>query len=73
MDLNSKKSYWDLKPIWCQPWSIITTGILLLLLSLITFNNLIIFSICAFFIVTWWVLFLIIAPNSYQGISDEKN
>ena len=72
MDSNSKKSFWDLKPYWCQPWSIITFGILVLTLNWKIFNNIIITSIIALFIITWWVLFLLIVPSSYKSIS-EKN
>ena len=72
MDTNSKKSFWDLKPYWCQPWSIITFGILVLTLSWKIFNNIIITSIIALFIITWWVLFLLIVPSSYKSISDKK-
>ena len=49
MDSNSKKRFWDLKPYWCQPWSIITFGILVLTFSWKIFNNIIIFSITALF------------------------
>ena len=66
MDSNSKKEFWDLKPYWCQPWSIITFGILVLTLSWKIFNNIIISSITALFVITWWVLFLLIVPSSYK-------
>ena len=72
MDLDSNKSFWDLKPFWCQPWSIIVFGILVLTLSWKIFNNILITSILSFFIIIWWIVFLIIAPNSYQEISDKK-
>ena len=72
MDSNSKKEFWDLKPYWCQPWSIITFGILVLTLSWKIFNNIIISSITALFIITWWVLFLLIVPSSYKAISEKK-
>ena len=72
MDSNSKKEFWDLKPYWCQPWSIITFGILVLTLSWKVFNNIIISSITALFIITWWVLFLLIVPSSYKSISEKK-
>ena len=71
MDSNSK-NFWDFKPYWCQPWSIITFGILVMVLIWTLFNNLIISSIIAFLIFIWWVLFLIIAPNAYKVGSDEK-
>ena len=72
MDSNSKKEFWDLKPYWCQPWSIITFGILVLTLTWKIFNNIIIASITALFIITWWVLFLLIVPISYKSISEKK-
>ena len=72
MDSNSKNKFWDLKPYWCQPWSIISFGILVLSFSWILFNNLIISLIIGFIIIIWWILFLILAPNLYQGISDKE-
>ena len=72
MESNSKKKFWDIKPYWCQPWSIVTFGILVLFFSWTIFNNIIITSILAFFIIIWWVLFLIIAPSSYEEITEKK-
>ncbi len=71
MDTNSKKSFWDSKPYWCQPWSIISFGVLVLISSWKLFNNLLLTSIIAFLVVVWWILFLILAPNSYQIINDK--
>ena len=72
MDTNAKKSFWDSKPYWCQPWSIISFGVLALILSFQLFNNIIISSVLAFFIIVWWIIFLIIAPNSYQVNNNNK-
>ena len=72
MDLNSKNNFWDLKPPWCQPWSILTFGILVLVLSWKLLNNIIITSILGLLIVFWWILFLVIAPISYESITDKK-
>ena len=71
MDSNSKKNFWDIKPFWCQPWSIITFGILVILVSWKLFNNVIITSILFLFISVWWIVFLILAPNSYQVNNDK--
>jgi len=71
MDTNEKKSFWDSKPYWCQPWSIISFGVLVLIFSFKLLNNIIITSILGFFILVWWILFLIIAPNSYQVNNDK--
>ena len=71
MDTNSKKSFWDSKPYWCQPWSIISFGVLVLISSWKLFNNILFTSILGFFIFVWWIVFLILAPNSYQLINDK--
>ena len=71
MDSNSKKKFWDLKPYWCQPWSIITVGTLILTFSWTLFNNIIITSILAFLVIVWWILFLIIVPISYLENSEK--
>ena len=71
MDTNEKKSFWDSKPYWCQPWSIISFGVLVLIFSFKLLNNIIITSILGFFILVWWIVFLILAPNLYQVNNDK--
>tara|TARA_Y100001968_G_scaffold218656_1_gene201325 strand:+ start:134 stop:352 length:219 start_codon:yes stop_codon:yes gene_type:complete len=71
MDSNSKNKFWDLKPFWCQPWSIISFGLFVLIFSWILFNNLLISSLLGLFIIIWWIVFLIFAPNLYQQMSDK--
>ena len=72
MDTNSEKSFWDSKPYWCQPWSIISFGILALIFSWKLFNNIVITSILGLIVIIWWFLFLILAPNSYKVSNEEK-
>ena len=72
MNTNSKKSFWDSKPYWCQPWSIISFGVLVLIFSWKLFNNIIFTSIIGVFVFVWWILFLILAPNSYQAMNDKE-
>jgi SWI/SNF-related matrix-associated actin-dependent regulator of chromatin subfamily A member 5 len=72
MDVNSQKSFWDSKPYWCQPWSILSFGVLVLIFSWKLFNNIIFSSVVGFFVSLWWILFLIFAPNSYQVINDKE-
>ena len=72
MDTNSKKSFWDLKPYWCQPWSIISFGVLVLIFSWKLFNNILFTSVIGIFVFVWWILFLILAPNSYQVMNDKE-
>ncbi len=71
MDKNSKKSFWDEKPYWCKPWSIISFGVLVLILSWKLFNNILISSFLGCLILVWWIVFLILAPNTYK-LNNEK-
>ena len=71
MDTNSKKSFWEVKPFWCQPWSIISFGVLFLFSSWRLFNNIVFTSFLTFFVFVWWIVFLILAPNSYKAINDK--
>ena len=71
MDTNAKNKFWDSKPYWCQPWSIISFGVLVLIFSFKLLNNIVITSVLGFFIIVWWIVFLILAPNSYQGNNDK--
>ena len=72
MEKNSQSKFWKLKPYWCQPWSIITVGILILIFSWTLLKNLIITFILGFMIIIWWIVFLILVPSSYEGMSDEN-
>ena len=71
MKNNYEKKFWDLKPFWCQPWSIILFGIAVLVSIWILSHNLFLTSLVSFFIILWWVLFLIIAPGLYQTNSID--
>ena len=71
MESESKKNYWNLKPYWCQPWSIITFGILVLIFSWTFLKNFIITTIVGFFIIAWWALFLIIVPRLYDETTNK--
>ena len=82
--MNSKKYllsfslFWETKPYWCQPWSILLTGIIILLSSWTIINNLYLSIIFSIITITWWTIFLIIAPLSYIKYSsttdnDEDN
>ena len=70
---SPKKGFWDKKPPWCQPWSIVLTGIISPLLSWILLHNIWIVSSLIVLVLLWWWLFLFIAPSSYDDISLVKN
>ena len=70
--MNKNKSLWDSKPYWCQPWSIISFGVFVIVFIWKIVDNLIITSIVSIIIFAWWIIFLILAPKSYQ-LNFDKN
>ncbi len=73
MSTNSKPKYWELKPLWCQPWSIIAFGIFLIFSTYYFSKNIFITSILIFIILIWWLLFLVLAPKLYIKSNEDKN
>ncbi|AAP99920.1 MULTISPECIES: DUF6737 family protein [Prochlorococcus] len=71
----TKNHYWDSKPKWCQPWSIIITGVLSIIIIFVTFKNFWLTIIASFLITLWWILFLFIAPMIYniELVQSEKD
>jgi hypothetical protein len=54
-------SFWQLKPWWCQPWSILLTGVVAVLGSLLLLQR-------------WWIsapLSLAVLPASYSAQRDS--
>jgi hypothetical protein len=63
---TSQASLWDEKPWWCQPWTIVLTGLIAIagswwLLHLIWITGLVFAAIAA-----WWLLFLVLVPRAYR-------
>jgi membrane protein YdbS with pleckstrin-like domain len=54
---------WQSKPWWCQPWTIILTGIIIITSSWLIFHTLWLTVPVAALIVLWWTYFLIIVPR----------
>lgn len=64
---------WKYKPWWCQPWSIILSGIVIITFSYLLFHNLIITLILSIMIIIWWAYFLIFYPHLMAKILTEKS
>jgi hypothetical protein len=54
---------WQSKPWWCQPWTIILTGTIIITGSWLIFHTLWLTLPLAALIVLWWTYFLIIVPR----------
>ena len=64
---NAQASLWDEKPWWCQPWTIVLSGLIAIvgswwLLHLIWITGLVFAAISA-----WWLLFLVLVPRAYRA------
>ncbi len=70
MEKINQNLYWEAKPPWCQPWSIILFGISLIISLLYIGLNKILLVLVSIIVITWWILFLFIAPFLY---SQENN
>ena len=59
-------NFWDEKPWWCQPWSILLTGVAFVAVSW-WWPNLLWFTVLiAIGVIGWWGLFLVLAPGIYR-------
>ena len=66
-------SIWQLKPWWCQPWSILLTGGAMILASWLGLHRLWITAPLSFVVLLWWWLFLLVVPASYrQQLEAER-
>jgi hypothetical protein len=59
----SNINLWESKPWWCQPWTIILTGIIIIASSWFLFKTIWLTAPIAILIVVWWTYFLIIVPR----------
>lgn len=56
-------SPWNYKPWWCQPWSILLTGVTLISGSWLLFNTLWLTILVSIPVLTWMIFFLLIWPR----------
>jgi membrane protein YdbS with pleckstrin-like domain len=64
-------SFWQLKPWWCQPWSILLTGVVAMLGSWLLLQRWWITAPLSLAVLLWWLLFLVLVPASYAD--QNKN
>jgi hypothetical protein len=67
--MNSKPesiNIWNYKPWWCQPWSILLTGIAVISTSWFLLKTIWITVGISILILAWWNYFLILYPQMMQ-------
>lgn len=68
LDRPVSESMWQVKPWWCQPWSIVLTGLAIPTGSWLLLHRLWITLPVVAVIVAWWVLFLGLVPAQYAAM-----
>ncbi|MDJ0687811.1 MAG: hypothetical protein QNJ41_04815 [Xenococcaceae cyanobacterium MO_188.B32] len=56
-------SVWNYKPWWCQPWSIILTGVVIIAGSWLLTKTIWITILLCVPILAWWGYFLVLYPQ----------
>ncbi|MDC3008660.1 DUF6737 family protein [Synechococcus sp. MU1651] len=69
--LSEQPPFWSLKPWWCQPWSIISTGMLMVGGSWALLHRLWISLPLSLGVLAWWLLFLVLVPAAYRSAADQ--
>lgn len=71
--MKKSPSIWQYKPWWCQPWSILLTGIIIISFSWLLLKIIWLTIIVTVIISIWWLYFLIIVPKMIEksGILRE--
>jgi hypothetical protein len=69
---ETKKSLniWDYKPWWCQPWSILLTGISIIVTSQLVIKIVWITILISIPIILWWIYFLILYPQLFKQLNS---
>jgi len=65
--VGQELTLWALKPWWCQPWSIVLTGIVAIAGSWFLLGRLWITIPGAALVLLWWWLFLVLVPTAYRA------
>jgi ABC-type transport system involved in cytochrome c biogenesis permease subunit len=72
--MNQKSaSVWSYKPWWCQPWSILLTGVALISASWLLLKILWLTILVAIPVLTWMTFFLFLYPKlvMQSGVLDN--
>ncbi|MBD2081873.1 DUF6737 family protein [Leptolyngbya sp. FACHB-17] len=63
---------WDSKPWWCQPWSILLTGVGLISGSWLLLRSIWVTALVAIPVLTWMVFFLLIYPKAVAKSLEQE-
>lgn len=63
-------SIWHHKPWWCQPWSIVLTGMAAMAFSWIWLQLWWLTALVTAAVLAWWGLFLVLVPKAWREASQ---
>lgn len=69
---EASSNLWQSKPWWCQPWTIILTGILLVTSSWLVLHVWWITIPLGILVGLWWLYFLVAVPQMFQQMAKEQ-
>lgn len=70
---QTQSSVWEYKPWWCQPWSILLTGIGLIVGSWLLFHRYWVTAIIAVSVLLWMGFFLLLYPKLIAQAGQLKD
>ena len=59
-----RDSIWSYKPWWCQPWSIVLTGLSIVCGSWLLLHRWWVSGLVAAPVAIWWLVFLVLYPRA---------
>ena len=68
----ARPSFWSLKPPWCQPWTILLTGVLAVAASWVLLQLRWLTLAVGVLVALWWGLFLVAVPAAYNRAADAE-
>ena len=66
-------SIWASKPWWCQPWTILLTGLVVVAGSWVVLHRWWISLPVGLGVVAWWAVFLVLVPAAYRQQALESS
>ncbi|MEP0915680.1 hypothetical protein NC981_02545 [Leptolyngbya sp. DQ-M1] len=70
--MKQSTNVWDYKPWWCQPWSILLTGVGLISGSWLLLRSIWVTALVAIPVLTWMVFFLLIYPKAVAKSLEQE-
>ncbi|MEB3168791.1 MAG: DUF6737 family protein [Synechococcaceae cyanobacterium] len=64
---------WALKPWWCQPWSILVSGVALAGGSWWLLHRIWLTGLVSLAVILWWWLFLVLMPAQWRHWQEQQS